>query len=226
MEYKDYSNWKGWLTEAPFAEFSEVQSKRFQLQLERFSIPYKGINALEIGYGNGGFIRFLTDNGSRVEGVEIQPVLLDAARKIGIPVQESIEDVNCGPFDLIVAFDVLEHLTVEQLQSFFKKCQSLLKDDGAMLFRFPNAESFAGLGAQNGDFTHITALAQTKLQQIIEPCGFKIVKFEGELIYPKKLVVSAIRSVFRYLLMKGMGVGSKHFFSTNVVAYIKKVPHK
>lgn len=222
MEYTDYSNWKGWLTEIPFAEQSEVQDKRFKLQLERFAIPYKQINALEIGYGNGGFIRFLTNNASKIEGVEIQESLLEAAKKIGVPVQRSINDVTCGPYDLIVAFDVLEHLTAEELKSFFQKCQSLLKDDGAMLFRFPNAESFAGLGAQNGDFTHITAIAQTKLQQIIEPCGFKIVKFEGEVIYPKKAIVHAIRTVFRYILMKGMGVGSKHFFSTNVVAFIKK----
>lgn len=222
MEYTDYSDWKGWLTQVPFAELSEDQDKRFKLQLDRFNIPYKQINALEIGYGNGAFIKFMKNNGSKVEGVEIQPSLLEAAKKIGVPVQSSINDVTCGPYDLIVAFDVLEHLTVEQLQSFFQKCKSLLKDDGAMLFRFPNAESFAGLGAQHGDFTHITAIAQTKLQQIIEPCGFKIIKFEGELIYPQKVIVHAIRSVFRYLLMKGMGVGSKHFFSTNVVAFIKK----
>lgn len=222
MEYTDYSNWKGWLTEVPFAELTEIQNNQFKLQLERFHIQYRNINALEIGFGNGSFIKFLVNNGSKVEGVEIQSSLLEAAKKIGIPVHNSINDVTGGPYDLIVAFDVLEHLTVEELKSFFQKCKYLLKDDGAMLYRFPNAESFAGLGAQHGDFTHITAIAQTKLQQLIEPCGFKIVKFEGEVIYPKKVIVSAIRTVFRYILMKGMGVGSKHFFSTNVVALIKK----
>ena len=221
MEYTDYSNWKGWLSEVPFAELTENQNMGFKLQLERFHIPYKNINALEIGYGNGSFIKYLINNNSKIEGVEIQDSLLDAARKINIPVQNSINDVTCGPYDLIVAFDVLEHITAEELKSFFSKCRSLLKEDGVMLFRFPNAESFAGLGAQNGDFTHITAIAQTKLQQIIEPFGFKIEKFEGELIYPRKVIVNAIRSVFRYLLMKGMGVGSKHFFSTNVVALVK-----
>lgn len=222
MEYTDYSTWKGWLTQVPFAELSELQNNKFKLQLERFHIPYRNINALEIGFGNGSFIKFLTTNGSKVEGVEIQASLLEAASKIGVPVHNSINDVTCAPYDLIVAFDVLEHLTVAELQSFFLQCKSLLKENGSMLFRFPNAESFAGLGAQNGDFTHITAIAQTKLQQIIEPFGFQIEKFEAEVIYPRKIFVNAIRSVFRYLLMKGMGVGSKHFFSTNVVALIKR----
>jgi 2-polyprenyl-3-methyl-5-hydroxy-6-metoxy-1,4-benzoquinol methylase len=221
MEYADYSTWKGWLTKQPFAELSDNQDKQFQLQLKRFNIPYVDINALEVGYGNGSFIKFLIKNNSKVEGVEIQSTLLEAAEKIGIPVQSSINDVANGPYDLIAAFDVLEHLTIEELQTFFLKCKSVLKNDGVMLFRFPNAESFAGLGAQNGDFTHITAIAQSKLQQLIEPLGFKITSFEGEVIYPKKIVVSAIRCIFRYLLMKGMGVGSKHFFSTNVVAVVK-----
>ena len=211
MEYRDYSNWKGWLTQVPFAELNEIQNKKFKLQLERYNIPYKNINALEVGYGNGSFIKFLTINNSKVEGVEIQDSLLEAARQIGVPVQNSLNNVTCDPYDLIVAFDVLEHLTVEELKSFFLRCKSILKKDGVMLFRFPNAESFAGLGAQNGDFTHITAIAQTKLQQIIEPFGFKIEKFEGEIIYPKKIVISVIRSVFRYILMKGMGIGSNHY---------------
>jgi 2-polyprenyl-3-methyl-5-hydroxy-6-metoxy-1,4-benzoquinol methylase len=223
MEYTDYSSWKGWLTQIPFAELSEVQNIKFKKQLERFHIPYKKINALEIGYGNGSFIKFLKNNDSKVEGIEIQDSLLEAAREFGIPAQRSINDVTCGPYDLIVAFDVLEHLTVEELRSLFHKCKLLLKKDGVMLLRFPNAESFAGLGAQNGDFTHITAIAQTKLQQIIEPYGFKIERFEGELIYPRKNVVHAIRSVFRYILMKGMGVGSGHFFSTNVIALVKNI---
>lgn len=226
MEYTDYSDWKGWLTQVPFAELSEIQNQRFKLQLDKFSIKYKNINALEIGFGNGSFLKFLINNGSKVEGIEIQDSLLTAARNIGVPVCNSINDVTCGPYDLIVAFDVLEHLTVDQLHSLFRQCKLLLKDDGVMLFRFPNAESFAGLGAQNGDFTHITAIAQSKLQQLIEPCGFKIIKFEGEAVYPRKIIVSAVRSVFRYILMKGMGVGSKHFFSTNVVALIKKDSRK
>jgi|ERR1017187_5703851 2-polyprenyl-3-methyl-5-hydroxy-6-metoxy-1,4-benzoquinol methylase len=221
MEYQDYSKWKGWLTEVPFAELSTLQNKKYESQLERLSIPYKEINALEIGYGNGSFIQFLLNNGSRIEGIEIQEPLLDAAKAKGIPVHSSINDVACGPYDLIVAFDVLEHLTIEELKSLFLKCRSLLKEKGAMVFRFPNADSFAGMGAQNGDFTHITAIGQTKLQQIVEPIGLRIERFESEIIYPEKIFVDAIRSCFRYILMKGMGVGNPYFFACNVVALIK-----
>ena len=220
MEYQDYSNWKGWLTQVPFGELTALQKRVYELQLERLQIPYKNINALEIGYGNGSFIKFLRNNDSNVEGVEIQEPLLNAARENGIPVQNSINTVKNGPYDLIVAFDVLEHLTIEQLKGLFQKCRTLLKEKGVMLFRFPNADSFAGLGSQNGDYTHITAIGQTKLQQLVEPFGLKIARFESEIVYPKRLVVHAIRSCFRYLLMKGMGIGSSYYFSGNVVALV------
>ena len=219
MEYSDYSKWKGWLTDMPFGELSASQNQKYTLQLDRLHIPYKDIKALEIGYGNGGFLKFLLNNNCNVEGIEIQQPLLDAARIFGIPAKNSINDIE-GSFDLIVAFDVLEHLTIQELQLFFEKCKSLLKEDGSMLFRFPNAESFAGLGAQNGDFTHITAIAESKLDQLVKPHGLKITSFQGEAEYPKKPIINLIRGIFRYLLMKGMGVGSKHFFSTNVVAVV------
>lgn len=220
MEYNDYSKWKGWITEAPFGEISDLQFQTYQNQLDILDIPYKGIRALEIGYGNGGFLKFLLTNSCHVEGVEIQKPLIDAAKNCNMVVKDSITDID-GSFDLIAAFDVLEHMTIGDLQIFFEKCKSLLSKNGTMLFRFPNAESFAGLGAQNGDFTHITAIAQSKLDQLIRPYGFKITKFEGEAMFPKKPLVNFIRGIFRYILMKGMGVGSKHFFSTNVVAVVK-----
>jgi 2-polyprenyl-3-methyl-5-hydroxy-6-metoxy-1,4-benzoquinol methylase len=222
MEYENYSEWKGWLTQVPFAELSAIDRKRFQLQLDKYRVPYKNINALEIGYGNGSFVRFLLDHGSEVEGVEVQRPLLEAAKARGIPVHSSIDEVEHGPYDLIVAFDVLEHLSIDQLRTLFVKCAQLLKEGGVMFFRFPNADSFAGMGAQNGDFTHITAIGQTKLQQLVEPCGFRIERFDAEVIYPQKAIAHAIRSGFRYLLMKAMGLGNTYFFSCNVVAVVKR----
>jgi 2-polyprenyl-3-methyl-5-hydroxy-6-metoxy-1,4-benzoquinol methylase len=221
MEYTDYSKWKGWLTETPFAQITNVEYKKYKIQLDSLRIPYKNISALEIGYGNGGFLKFLLMNHCNVEGVEIQQPLIDAAKTFGVHAKNSIDDID-GNFDLIVAFDVLEHLSIVELQNLFEKCKLLLNNDGRMLFRFPNAESFAGLGAQNGDFTHITAIARSKLDQLIRPYGFQITQFDGEIEYPRKPLVNFIRGIFRYLLMKGMGVGSKHFFSTNVVTVIER----
>jgi len=224
MDYENYSDWKGWLDERPFAELSVVETERFRRQLACLNIRYKNINALEIGYGNGGFIRFLQDNGSQVVGTEVQEPLLKAAKDYGVQAYRSWREVQDGPYDLIVAFDVLEHLTLDQLRDLFEHAQTLLHPDGVMLFRFPNADSFVGMGAQNGDFTHITAIAQSKLHQIVEPWGFTIKRFEAELVYPRNAVLHFVRKVCRSFFMKALGIGNSYFFATNVVAVLTRTP--
>jgi 2-polyprenyl-3-methyl-5-hydroxy-6-metoxy-1,4-benzoquinol methylase len=222
MDYTNYSEWKGWLNEVPFGELQASESERFRMQLDRFSISYKQINALELGFGNGGFMRFLKDNGSVVEGIEVQEELIEAAKRFGFPAHNSVDKATQAPYDLIVAFDVLEHLTLPQLMDFFVHADRLLKSDGVMLFRFPNADSFAGLGAQNGDFTHITSIGQQKLQQLVGPAGFRIDRFESEVIYPRRVMLDTARLLFRQICMKLVGVGNPYFFATNVVTVVKR----
>ncbi len=146
MDYENYSEWKGWINQVPFGQLSMVDREKFRLQLECCGIPYKNINALEIGYGNGGFFRFLKDNGSTVEGIEVQEPLLQAAKDFGGQVHSSLDEVSQGPYDLVVAFDVLEHLTVDQLHDLFARAAKPLKSDGVMLFRFPQCGLFCWHG--------------------------------------------------------------------------------
>lgn len=222
MDYTNYSEWKGWLNEVPFGELSPPESEKYRMQLDRCGIPYTQINALEWGFGNGGFIRFLKDNGSAVEGIEVQESLVEAAKRFGIPAHCSVDQATQAPYDLIVAFDVLEHLTLAQLQDLFARAGQLLKPNGTMLLRFPNADSFVGMGAQNGDFTHITAIGQHKLQQLVGPAGFRIERFESEISYPRRVLRDTARELFRQIFMKLAGVGNPYFFATNVVAVVKR----
>lgn len=220
-DYENYAKWKGWIGDQPFGHLTEEQRRKFQLQLERCDICYKAIRALEIGYGNGAFLKFLAENNSTVEGVEIQPELLGAARSSGWSVYNSVDDLNGRKYDCIVAFDVLEHLTVDQLKSLFAACRQLLAENGRMFFRFPNADSFMGLSSQNGDYTHVTALGESKLQQIVQPLGFEIIRFEAAVIYPSSRIKDLVRSIFRYIFMKAVGIGRPHFFAGDVVAVLK-----
>ncbi len=222
MDYTNYSEWKGWLNEVPFGELQESEREKFRMQLDSCSILYKQINALELGFGNGSFMRFLKDNGSVVEGIEVQEALIDAAKRFGFPAHNSLDKITQSPYDLIVAFDVLEHLTLPQLKDLFMHADRLLKPDGVMLFRFPNADSFAGMGAQNGDFTHITSIGQQKLQQLVGPAGFRIDRFDSEVIYPRRVILDAARSIFRMIFMKLVGVGNPYFFATNIVTVVKR----
>jgi hypothetical protein len=91
-----------------------------------------------------------------------------------------------------------------------------------MLFRFPNADSFAGMGAQNGDFTHVATIGQKKLQQLVGPTGFRIERFESEIIYPRKVFVGYCTGTISTGIHE-IGRNRKSlFFCTNVVAVVKR----
>ena len=112
-------------------------------------------------------------------------------------------------------------MSLNQLKEFFSYAAKKLKPTGKMLFRFPNGDSYAGMAAQNGDYTHITALGQSKLRQIVEPFGFEIESFEGRIDYPVQKIRSILLKVVRWPFIKVFGFGNSYFFSGNVVAVVK-----
>jgi len=221
-KYEDYIKWKGWLGERnPFFCISEEQAAEIKFQFKVSKVEWKNIRALEIGYGSGKVLRFLHDNGCQVAGVEIQNELLKAAQDQAINVYKSITEVK-DTCDLIIAFDVLEHLSIDQLKELFSCAYKILDANGKMLFRFPNGDSYAGLAAQNGDYTHITSIGKSKLQQLIEPYGFVIESFQGAIEYPHRPITRAFHWLFRSVLIKLIGFNRPYFFSGNVVAVVKR----
>ena len=220
-DYDDYFRWKMSVNDwGSFFELTESEAEEISLQFKRSKISLKGANVLELGFGSGKILKFLRDKGCSVEGIEIQENLLKLAQEKDFKVHKNIADVE-GPYDVIVAFDVLEHMSLGQLKEFFTYAANKLKPTGKMLFRFPNADSYAGMAAQNGDHTHVTAMGQSKLRQIVEPFGLEIASFEGRVDYPVKSVRNFIFKVIRWPLIKIIGFGNPYFFAGNVVAVVK-----
>jgi 2-polyprenyl-3-methyl-5-hydroxy-6-metoxy-1,4-benzoquinol methylase len=223
IDYQDYIKWKGWLAEGhSFFCVSKTEAAELESQFRASKVRWKDIRVLELGYGSGKLLRFLHDNGCEVAGVEVQKDLLQAANDQGLTAYRNITEAQ-GEYDLIVAFDVLEHLSIDQLRELFSAAFKRLDVDGRMLFRFPNGDSYAGMPAQNGDYTHITSIGQSKLQQLIAPYGLVIESFQGAIEYPHRPISRAIHWVFRSLLIKLIGFGRPYFFSGNVVAVIRRV---
>ena len=80
-----------------------------------------------------------------------------------------------GRFDLIVAFDVLEHLTVNELLDLMQFAKSLLTPDGRILARFPNGASPFSGPYQNGDITHMMVLTGERMRQIAHAVGMQVI---------------------------------------------------
>lgn len=221
-QYENYSDWKGWENNNNFGFLDKQHCLKFKAQFEKLSIQYKFKNVLEIGFGNGEFLHFLKIHSNSVEGVEIQDNLINAANLSGVPAHDDLNKVINKPYDLIFALDVLEHLSIEQIKDLLVKLKDILKDDGKLIFRFPNVDSFMGLSSQNGDYTHITAIGRSKLEQIIFPLDLKIIKYEGAVEWPRNILKGLLRKFLRKSFMKLLGFGNDYFFFGEVIVVIEK----
>lgn len=141
----------------------------YEGELKRLDIA--NMKVIELGFGNGSFLRFAKDKGADVSGTELLPEARESATERGIRVYEAdLSDAlfeDAGKFDLIVAFDVMEHLSFDQLLVLFDKMAALLKPGGLVLARFPNGQSPFGCVPQNGDHTHRSVLSAHLLMQML-----------------------------------------------------------
>ena len=84
-----------------------------------------------------------------------------------------------GSFDLIVAFDVFEHIDPHESIGFLRTLTSKLADGGALLLRFPNVDTWIGNPFQYGDVTHVNAIGALKMQYYAKEAGLAILRLRG-----------------------------------------------
>jgi 2-polyprenyl-3-methyl-5-hydroxy-6-metoxy-1,4-benzoquinol methylase len=171
--YDDYLAFKSWDDER-----TAVLDEIFAIEAGRAGITPPAA-ALEIGFGPGHFLDWAAAKGYRTTGVEIIASLVESAARrghralLGLP--REVLDPAVDRFDLIVAFDVLEHLTVEEIVDLLRFAASLLNPGGRLLARFPNGASPFGAFYQTGDVTHVTVLSAGRIRQIGLSAGLSLV---------------------------------------------------
>lgn len=177
---QNYVTWKQW-NPLEFGIYSENNAKYFSWHLSRAtSTLRKDICVLEIGFGNGRFLGYCRDRGYKVMGVERNPDLVDRARNYNYEVFGNLKDISgTHKFDLVVAFDVLEHFDEGELSEFFEVLPGLLEKNGFFIARVPNGDSPFGRRHQHGDLTHKTTYGEFKFHQIAHQAGM-IVAAVGE----------------------------------------------
>jgi 2-polyprenyl-3-methyl-5-hydroxy-6-metoxy-1,4-benzoquinol methylase len=136
-------------------EFNGIDSNREEYKKTRFGKErlnliksrigtLQGKSIMDIGCGTGWFLDLCKENGMDCWGQELGTELAKQTSKrlnievISLPVNEIITKDNS--FDVIVMFDLIEHLT--EPVDFVKHLKRLLKKDGIMLILTPNFDSF------------------------------------------------------------------------------------
>jgi 2-polyprenyl-3-methyl-5-hydroxy-6-metoxy-1,4-benzoquinol methylase len=182
--YANYAAWKAW--DGAFAP-TEREHRYFAAELH--GITLRGARVLEVGFGNGAFLAFAKGEGANVAGVEINAAMCEAARKHGFEAFDaSLTELAARSerYDLVAAFDVLEHWDTSELVENFRAIHTLLNDGALFVSRFPNGQSPFGRVFQHGDFSHRSTLSTYKIEYLAGLTGFKIVRIDNARRVPSR----------------------------------------
>ena len=176
MDEMNYEVWKEWGQDS-FGRFDEHLACYYAAELKKCMLRHDARpRIMEVGFGNGAFLAYCRSRGYPICGVEIIDELVRRAREGGF---EAYNDISALPpgvsYDLIFAFDVLEHIEAEALARFLRELKAKLAPDGLLIARFPNGDSPFGRSNQYGDVTHKTVIGSGSIRHLAASTGFDVV---------------------------------------------------
>lgn len=189
----------------------ECRGPTMRYVIDAFFPPDKSAAILDLGCGHGTLVHFAHQAGyHNIQGVDVSEQQVYLAKKLGIAnikqgdLMETLKVIPPSSLDTVVAFDVIEHFTKDELIDLVDAIHGVLKPSGCWIIHTPNANSpFVG-AVRYGDFTHEQAFTPSSLQQLLKASGFSRFSFAecGPRIHGLKSLVrvmlwSFVRSVFR-----------------------------
>ncbi|HUX65239.1 class I SAM-dependent methyltransferase [Sulfuricella sp.] len=203
---ENYIRWKQWDFEK-FAQVDPGSSFYFDQFFNRNKVLSFKNSVLEIGFGNGELLGYLRAHDHRVIGVEINAHLVERAIKSGYKAFTGliwdIPELQLEKFDLIVAFDVAEHMTHMELNALFSWAKNHLNKGGKLILRFPEGASPFGLAYQNGDFTHVTSLTKGKITALCDMNSLQLLSYRDEFLRSNKLCSFGFFGKMVLLMLQG-----------------------
>ena len=174
--------------------------------IRRHFPPAKDAAILDLGCGHGTLLEVARGAGYRnLVGIDCSPQQVAEAGRRGITgimegnVLQVLESFPAESQDVVVAFDVIEHFTKDELLGCLDQVWRVLKSGGKCIIHAPNGASpFCGR-IRYGDFTHELAVTQEALAQVGRACGFSRIS-----CYEDEPVPHGVKSGIRWLLWKGI----------------------
>ena len=234
-EYIDYSKWKGWVpSNFGFCDLESTLYYSRECRLAGFE-SLKDINILEIGFGVGNFARWCNDNGANYRGTEVIQELVVAGREKGfmtfdanLPLEKILQN---DMVDLVVAFDVFEHLDIVDLKLLLGTIRNFLSSKGILLFRTPSGDSPFSRAIQHGDLTHRLTLGSSAIHQLCCELGYEVLAIKepaspiiglGWSRLFRRLIIKTIRFLSYPIIQNIFMDGKKSVLSSHMVCILKK----
>ncbi len=161
----------------------------------------KNAAILDIGCGDGGFVYWLTKSGfTNALGIDISQEQIDKGNQLGITNIKCIDlidffNTSNQKFDFIIARDVIEHFTRNEVFEILTLIHKNLKEDGRFVMQVPNGQGIYFGSVFYGDYTHEMAYTVSSVNQVILNCGYR-----KSTCYPTGPVPYSLKSSIRFLL--------------------------
>jgi 2-polyprenyl-3-methyl-5-hydroxy-6-metoxy-1,4-benzoquinol methylase len=231
-------------------EYYEIMLRLYQ-QMFRDILPAdKSARILDVGCGSGFAVESLLKMGySNVCGIDAAESLVQIARGRKLPVDfvppeetEAYLASVSGSFDVVLLFEVLEHLKPERQIGFLRSIQQSLTPGGIFLCQVPNALCVTAPYIRYADWTHCCLFSIESLSFVLENSGFAVEEIRSETGRPSparrgplsvlmplaRTALQGITNLFwRVVVVANLGVplGFTHPISPTILA-IAKTPSK
>ena len=181
----------------------------FRAMIQKHLPDNRGSSILDLGCGHGAFLYALQqENYRNARGVDDSPQQVEAAERLGIEgvrqgtVMGELAHTADASLDVVVAFDLIEHLTKTEIIPLTDEVRRVLRSGGRWLIHAPNAEGpFSGV-MRHWDFTHEIAFTRTSLIQLLSSSGFSNVR-----CFEDRPIPHGLKSATRALLWQALRFG-------------------
>lgn len=191
--------------------------------IKNFFPENKNISILDIGCGYGLFLNACKEEGYKnIFGVEIIQECVEFAKKkfnISISNYEIIDYLKSKKnttFDIITAFDVIEHFKKEEVLNLLELIYKKLKNNGLFIMRVPNAGSLSGLYLLYSDLTHEWSYTSLLAKQLFHLTSFDKIEILPE-YNPKNLKSSLLNFFQKIISIISSSLKEKFIFSSNII---------
>lgn len=172
-----------------------------EILVKRYFPENRSARIMELGCGYGALIYYAERAGyTNVEGVDVSPEQVEEAARLGIhgvrqgDLLEKLKEAADSSVEMVIAFDVIEHFTKDELIEFTDQVYRVLADKGTWLLHQPNAASPFFGRIMYGDFSHELAFTASSLTQFLKASGFRDIT-----CYEDTPVIHGVKSLARWL---------------------------
>ena len=186
-----------------------------------------GCKMLDVGCAEGTLIRYLSEEGYVVSGVDSDErhTRVASDRQMSVFKQDAIVFLqgNKAAYEGIVCSHVLEHIPVDRVELFIASCYEALVRGGVLLIITPNVHTLTGCADFWNDPSHVRPFSLWSLEKLLTSAGFRMIDIgydEDTKHRARKDIIHGAVDMLR--LVAGFSCYGKAAFYTEIFAVVSR----